>query len=220
VDRPALGYDVWLLDLDGTLVDVEPRYVHRIMAEVGDRLGHAFSPEEAETLWYGLDGERNAYLRQWGLDADRFWEVFHEVETPDARAEHTFLYDDARWVGGLDRPVGLVTHSQQYLTDAVLDRLSIRDWFDAVVCCDEELGWKPDPEPVHRALREIGFPVTDGGRGGTPRGVLVGDGPQDVGAAWNAGIDGIHVERHGHERRGLCVLGDRRVEGLGELLQS
>jgi len=49
------------------------------------------------------------------------------------------------------------------------------------------------------------------------RGVLVGDGPQDVGAAWNAGLDAVHVERHGHDRRGLCVLGDHRVDGLDEL---
>jgi phosphoglycolate phosphatase len=38
-----------------------------------------------------------------------------------------------------------------------------------------------------------------------------------VGAAWNAGLEGIHVERHGHERRGCCVLGDRRLGSLDPL---
>ena len=233
MDRPAPDYDVWLLDLDGTLVDVEKRYTRRVMGEVGDRLGRGFSPEEAETIWYGLGGDRNAALGRMDIDPGRFWDVFHRVEDPDARADHSFLYDDAAWLGDLDRPVGLVTHSQQYLTDAVLDRLGIRDWFDTVVCCNESLGWKPDPAPVYRALREIGRPATDGGRPPAParkretsgrpaasRGVLVGDGSQDVGAAWNAGLDGIHVERHGHDRRGFCVLGDRRVRRLDELLGS
>jgi len=217
--RPGSDYEFWLLDLDGTLVDVESRYVHRVMEEVGDRLGHGFTPEEAEAVWHGFGGERNAYLRQWGLDAETFWDVFHEVEAPETRAAHTYLYDDAAWVGTVDRPVGLVTHSQQYLTDAVLDRLDVRDWFGTVVCCDDDLGWKPDPAPVRQAMGELGIApaATDGGTGGRAPGVLVGDGPQDVGAAWNAGLDAVHVERHGHDRRGLCVLGDHRVDGLDEL---
>jgi len=39
-----------------------------------------------------------------------------------------------------------------------------------------------------------------------------------VSAAWNAGLDAVHVERVGHEDRGRCVLGDRRVSRLDELL--
>ena len=208
--EPPADYGFWLFDFDGTLIDIEDGYMTDVMDEVGSRLGHAFSTREAETLWHGLGGERNAQLRAWGLDPDRFWEVFHEVEDPVARAEHTYLYNDAEWVGELDRPVGLVTHSQQRLTDAALSQLGIRDWFDGVVCCTAELGWKPDPTPVRLAMDRVGVDGADG--------VLVGDGPQDVGAAWNAGLAGVHVERHGHQRRGLCVLGDRRVRSLEELL--
>jgi phosphoglycolate phosphatase len=210
---PSEDYDFWLFDFDGTLIDIEEGYMMEVMEEVGARLGHGFTLREAETLWHGLGGERNAQLVEWGLDPERFWETFHEVEDPVARAEHTYLYDDAAWVGGLDRPVGLVTHSQQHLTDEALARLGIGDWFDSVVCCSSELGWKPDPAPVRLAMRGLG--VDDGGEG-----VLVGDGPQDIGAAWNAGLEGVHVERHGHERRGLCVLGDRRVGRLDELLEG
>jgi len=50
------------------------------------------------------------------------------------------------------------------------------------------------------------------------RGYYVGDGESDVSAAWNAGLDAVHVERVGHEDRGRCVLGDRRVSRLDELL--
>ena len=199
-------YDFWLLDLDGTLVDIQPSYVHRVFEEVGDRLGREFTDREAEIIWHGLGGSRNEQLRRWEVDVDRFWEVFHEVEDQDARARHTYLYDDADFVADLDVPVGLVTHCQEYLTDPVLDRLDIRDWFDTVVCCTEDTGWKPDPTPVEMAMWDIGV-----GHDGQD-GVLAGDGPHDIGAAWNAGLDGIHVERHGPHRRGQCVLGDYRVE--------
>jgi len=204
-------YDFWVLDLDGTLVDVEREYVHGVFDEVGARMGREFTDHEAETVWHGLGGERNRQLAEWGVDVERFWAVFHEVEDATARATHTYLYDDAAFVADLDRPVGLVTHCQQYLTDPVLDRLDIRDWFDTVVCCDEEIGWKPDPAPVELAMREMG--VAHDGHAG----VLAGDGPHDIGAAWNAGLDGIHVERHDPHRRGHCVLGDYRVETLSEL---
>ena len=205
------GYDFWLLDLDGTVVDVEASYVRRVFDRVGERLGRTFSDHEAETLWHGLSGLRNDQLRAWSLDVERFWRTFHAVEDPSARAAATFVYDDATtFLDALDAPVGVVTHCQQYLTEPVLSRLDLEGRFDAVVCCTGEVGWKPDPAPVRLAIKRMDIP-------NDWQGVLVGDGPQDVGAAWNAGLDGIHVERHGHERRGRCVRGDRRITSFTAL---
>jgi len=206
-------YDFWLLDLDGTLIDVDSAYPREVVEQVGDRLGREFTDREAEALWYGLGEARNEHLRERGIDAERFWEVFHEVEDPLARAEATFLYDDAASVADLDGPVGLVTHCQRYLTEPVLERLDIADWFDAVVCCTDETGWKPDPTPVEMAMVDLGV------SGNGHEGALAGDNPTDIGAAWNAGLDGIHVERHGPDRRGQCVLADHRIEGFDEFLE-
>jgi phosphoglycolate phosphatase len=204
------AYDYWVLDLDGTLIDVAPDYVHDVIGRVGDRLGYGFTDEQAEQVWHSFGGDPNAALESWDVDPVRFWEVFHEEEDPEARADATFLYDDAARFAEVDRPLALVTHCQEYLTDPILDRLDIRDWFDTVVCCDDETGWKPDPTPVELALARIDA-RTDG------QGILAGDGPHDVGAAWNAGLDAVHVERHGHHRRGMCVLGDHRVRSFDEL---
>ncbi|MFB6161340.1 MAG: HAD family hydrolase [Haloferacaceae archaeon] len=208
-DAAALpAYDYWLFDLDGTLVDVEDWYVERTFDRVAETLGRRFSERERDVLWHGLGGPRNPVLREWGVDPDEFWPAFHEAEDPKLRAEATYLHDDAAFVGDLTASVGLVTHCQSFLTEPVLDRLDIRDWFDAVVCCTSDLGWKPDPEPVEHARAAIGA------RG---RGVLAGDMPSDVGAAWNAGLDAVHVERHGPRRRGRCVLGDYRVASFDDL---
>jgi phosphoglycolate phosphatase len=211
----ADGYDVWLFDLDGTVVDAEWSYRRRAFDRVGDRLGREFTDREVEILWHGLGGSRDRKLREWGIDPEAFWPAFHAVEDPVARAAATTLHGDAaRLIRRIDGPVGVVTHCQQFLADPVLDGLDIRDWFDTVLCCTEETGWKPDPAPVRRALRNLGVAV-DGGT----TGVLVGDGANDVGAAWNAGLDAVHVERHGPVERGQCVLGDRRVRSLDELLR-
>ncbi|QGA81719.1 HAD family hydrolase [Halomicrobium sp. LC1Hm] len=205
-------YDFWLFDLDGTIVDIEPSYPSTVVSAVGDRLGVSFTEREAEILWYGLGGVRERVLRRRGVDPERFWETFHEVEQPGDRAGATYLYDDAEsFICEIDAPVGVVTHCQPYLTDPVLERLDIRDWFDTVVCCSDETGWKPDPTPVEMAMTDLGV-AHDGHEG-----VLAGDDPDDIGAAWNAGLDAIHVERYDPAERGQCVLGDRRVTGFGEM---
>ncbi|WP_128476252.1 HAD family hydrolase [Halorussus pelagicus] len=220
----AREYDYWLLDLDGTLIDVDWSYPRSVFDRVGVRLGREFSDREAEILWHGLGGNRNDQLREWEIDPDEFWPAFHDIEDPQRRAEETYLYDDAAFVGELDCPVGLVTHCQPFLANPVLDELGIRDWFDTVICCDEELGWKPDPAPMHHAMEQLGVRESGEGvsasraSGESSNGVYAGDGASDVGAAWNAGLDAIHVERHGHHRREQCVLGDYRVESFDELL--
>ena len=213
VDDP--GYDFWLFDLDGTLVDAEWSYTRNVFDRVGDRIGRTFTDREAEVIWHGLGGSRDATLRAWGIDPDPFWTAFHDVEDPTARAEATYLHDDAAdLVSALaaEVPVGVVTHCQSFLADPVVGHLDIGDWFDAFVSCTPELGWKPDPRPVYHAIERLGLDPAEPGRG-----VLAGDGASDVGAAWNAGLDGIHVERHSPSRRGRCVLADRRVSSFAEL---
>jgi len=205
-------YEFWLLDLDGTIVDVEPRYRRAAFDAVGDRLGREFTDEQIETLWHGLGGPRSDELQAMGIDPAVFWPTLHEVEDAGARAEATFVHDDAATLLSTlegEVPVGVVTHCAPFLAEQVVDHLDLRSRFDAFVCCSDDLGWKPDPAPVEHTMTELGVaPSADG--------VLAGDGPSDVGAAWNAGLDAVHVERHGHERRGQCVLADHRVESFEE----
>lgn len=207
----ATSYDFWLLDLDGTLVDIEPSYVHEVVDEVGQRLGQEFTDRQAEVLWHGFGGQRDRLLAGLDVDPEAFWKTFHQVEDPTSRAESTFLYDDARFVADLDQPTGLVTHCQQYLTGPVLKHHDIEDWFDTVVCCTDDLGWKPDPAPVREAMVDLG--VAHNGHVGA----LVGDSAEDVGAARNAGLDGIHVQRYDPDERGFAVWGDQRIRSFDEL---
>jgi len=88
-------YDYWVFDLDGTLVDVHPEYVHDVMGRVGARLDHEFSGPEAERVWHSLTGDPNASLRRYGLEPSTFWQVFHEVEQPERRAGGAFFPPEA-----------------------------------------------------------------------------------------------------------------------------
>lgn len=202
-------YDFWLFDLDGTLVDVERDYIVDVLAEVGTDIGYRFSDRQALMLWRAIGAPPERHLREWGIDPSRFWDAFHRIEDPAARIDATFLYPDAADIGALDCPTGLVTHCQPDIARPVLASLDIEDWFDTVICCHDGLGWKPDPGPVERAIRELGVDGDDG--------ALAGDTAADVGAAWNAGLDGIHVERADPGDHGVCVRANRRVGGFDEL---
>ena len=204
------AYDFWLLDLDGTLVDVEHGYKRELLAEVGDRLGVSFADGDVTRVWHGSTATRRDVLESKGLTERGFWAAFDAVDDPERRVEATYLYEDAAVVAGLDGPTGIVTHCPAPITEQVLAHLDIRDWFDTVVCCDESVGWKPDPAPIREAMG--GLSVNGGS------GVYAGDGPHDIGAAWNAGLDGIHVDRHDSALRGEYVFADHSVRAFTDLL--
>lgn len=207
------GYEYVLFDLDGTVVDVSPWYVTSVIDRVGETIGYQFSDHQAERLWHGLGGSPDQLLDVWGIDSSTFWQAFHDIESAEDRAAATFLYPDAEQISHIEQPVGLVTHCQPYLTEPVLDHLDIADWFDTIVCCHDDLGWKPAAEPIRHARSKLAVNERSDG-------VLIGDSAIDIGAAWNAGIDGIHIERHGHDRRGCCIRADTQVDTLTELFDS
>jgi phosphoglycolate phosphatase len=213
----GVEYDFWLFDLDGTLVDTEWDYQRRVFDAVGSRLGRSFSDREATVLWHGLGGSRNANLETMGVDPERFWEIFHDVEDGHERAKATYVYDDAAALLSVlserDVPMGIVTHSQSYLANPVLERLDLKRYFETVISCNEDVGWKPDPAPVELAMERLG--VAHNGHVGS----LTGDSPQDVKAAHNAGIDAIHVERFETGIRERPIDGARQVENLRHLLE-
>jgi excinuclease ABC A subunit len=194
-----------------------------------DLVGEGYSRVEVDGETYDLTMDRpdldenydhtvDVVVDRVKVDEDARSRINDSVETALTEADGTLKVvlpdppaDAEELLGRIDEPIGIVTHSQTYLTEPVLDRLDITDWFDTVVCCDGDLGWKPDPAPVELALSELG--ATTGHTS-----VLGGDSPSDVGAAWNAGLDAVHVERFDPYWRGHCVRADQRVERLDELV--
>lgn len=200
------GHDFWLLDLDGTILTVEDRYIHETIGAVGDALGRTFTEDEARAIWFGRDGLRNDILADHGVQPAAFWAAFHEVEDPTTRAAATRLHDDAVAVTELSGPRGVVTHCQPYLLEPILDRLDIRDWFDTVVTGSDHLGWKPDPAPLEAAMADLGV--------NGDAGAMVGDSIADLEAARSVGIEAVLVDREGAVSPASA---DRVVASLADL---
>ncbi|WP_248517833.1 HAD family hydrolase [Salinarchaeum laminariae] len=201
------SYDAVLFDLDGTLVAPRFEHVRSVFDRVGDQLGHGFSDDEARRLWHGLGGPRNDQLRALGVDPTAFWRVFDATEDPQRRADAMRVFDDASLAAELQVPTALVTHCPPEPTAAVLDYHGIGEWFDAVVCCSDDLGWKPDPGPIEHALAELGLAhlangaagdsvAADGGTAPGDQRTASGDGRQPDGGDGHqsGGVPGTRAE--------------------------
>lgn len=85
-------------------------------------------------------------------------------------------------LAGQGYPLGLVTSKGRSIAERTLSVCGLEATFDCVVCGDEVARGKPDPEPVLRAMAELGVAHQ------SPRVLFVGDSPHDVAAGRHAGV--------------------------------
>jgi len=78
--------------------------------------------------------------------------------------------------------LAVVTSKRRAMARRTLDVCGLGDGFELLVCADDVVRGKPDPEPVHRALEELGL-VDD-----ADRVLFVGDAPYDVLSGNGAGV--------------------------------
>lgn len=146
-------------------------------------------PLEAITKMVG-DGSRTLLAR--AFDAPKESEI---VETAMAEFVAYYTHNPANFskflpgaeecLRGFDGVrVALVTNKPRAATMAVLDVLGIAKYFSAVTAGgDGRL--KPAPDPILRIARELAIDPGDAW--------MIGDGPQDIGAAHAAGAGAIAV---------------------------
>jgi pyrophosphatase PpaX len=171
-----------LFDLDGTLVDTVPfvlACVHHAFADYGS------APTDAQWM-AGMGTPLRLQLatfarRPEDVDAMQtryraFWYEHHDAWTrcfPGARETIAAL-------AAAGAPLAIVTAKTKKGALRTLEHTGLLPYLGAVVCADSCARCKPDPEPVHLALRELGVPAS--------RAVMVGDAVHDVIAGCAAGV--------------------------------
>lgn len=119
---------------------------------------------------------------------ERWWAALDEGETrlfPGARA----ALDQLRGAG---HPLGLVTAGNSARVAAELRRHELDGFFASTIYGDDSFEdgltcFKPDPRPLRRALREMGY----GDRPGEA--VYIGDTPDDIRMALAAGVEAVGI---------------------------
>jgi HAD superfamily hydrolase (TIGR01509 family) len=176
--------DAVLFDWDGTLVD---------SAEA------SFACYESTFGSYGIPFDRATYAATYSPNWHR---TYTAVGLPEDRWEEA----DARWVEGYCRldipllpgareaierlhaaglPQAVVTSGDRTRVLRELARHGLARYFPVIVCGSDGLAKKPHPEALLLALGRLGVPPA--------RAVYVGDSPEDVEMARNAGSWSIGV---------------------------
>jgi pyrophosphatase PpaX len=206
-----------LFDLDGTLIDSIELILNSARHAFRDRPGHV--PSDAEWLT-GVGIPLAAMFRRYALD-DADVQALIAKYREYQLANHDRLvkrYDQVVETVDLIRaaghPVAIVTSKTGWLARRGLEHVGLAHHFDVIVGCDACEKHKPDPEPVHVALRQLGYEPEDA--------VFVGDSVHDVAAGNAAGVVTIAALWGPFTREDLAASGPRyfldRIVDLPKLL--
>jgi pyrophosphatase PpaX len=174
-----------LFDLDGTLLNSVP-VIMASFRETCERMGVAFDEEFVRShigiplepqghLFAGDRGEefveayRSIYPKYHGLDTKLFAGAAEALETLSAK--------------GLR--MALVTSKSMKSVGRIIKDAGIERHFDAVITADHVARHKPDPEPLLKAMAELGVDAREA--------VFVGDARFDMEASTRAGVSMIGV---------------------------
>ena len=220
--------DAVLFDLDGTLVDsVEDIFV-AVNALLGE-LGMQRRSRDEVTMWVGngarmlveramagrfegFAGLADAPERHRAADAAmaRFRAIYQEI-----CVDHTLplvgAHESLALVQSLGIGVAIVTNKPLAPTERIVDALGWRPFVSAVIGGDSLPVRKPDPAPLHEAMRRLDAHTA----------WMVGDSANDVGAARNAGIPSIVVRggyNHGNPVEALDPAPDVILDTLSDFV--
>jgi phosphoglycolate phosphatase len=174
-----------LFDFDLTLADSTRGAIECINYALG-KMGLPHAEHQAIKATIGLSLP-TTLVRLTGLTDCVLAKSFtaHFVECADLRmVDLTWIFPDASSAVHELRKAGIktgiVSTKYRYRIEAILARDGLTDCFDVIVGGEDVGHHKPDPEGLHRALKQIGLSGQDA--------VYVGDHPVDAMAASAAGI--------------------------------
>lgn len=184
------SFDAVLFDLDGTLIDsVEDiaRSANHVRAQLG------LKPLPVETV-RGFVGDGVRVLFERAIETRDVTRIDQAVALwrphyLEHCLDHTRLYPGVavmlRQLDARGILLAVVTNKPAAPAEIILQGLGIRTLFRTVVGGDSTPKRKPDPEPLRFALEQM--------RVRSDRALVVGDSPNDILGAWNAGCSSCAV---------------------------
>jgi pyrophosphatase PpaX len=179
-------YPAVLFDLDGTLIDSGAI----ILASFRHATQTVLRREIPDAELAALVGGSNIHDQMRSIDAaqvDELVRVYREHNEP--------LHDQLEAFEGIEhvlaelkregRRLGIVTAKRRQTVELAFAVLPLERYFDVVVTSDMTERHKPDPEPVRKALEQLGVEPGEA--------AFVGDSPFDVASGKAAGVFTVAV---------------------------
>jgi pyrophosphatase PpaX len=178
-----------LFDLDGTLVDSIELILTSFRHTFATHLG-AVPPDSA---WIaGLGTPLFTQLREFTRDdevASAMTATYREFQMQHHdRLMRTYpgVREAMQELRTRHHPTAVVTSKMSDLAERALMFTGLRETIDLVIGMENTERHKPDPEPVHAALRALGYPPSEA--------VFLGDSPHDIAAGNAAGVISVAAE--------------------------
>jgi pyrophosphatase PpaX len=181
-----MRYPTVLFDLDGTLIDSGAI----ILASFRHATHTVLRRQIPDAELAALVGGSNIHDQMRSIDAEQVDElvrVYREHNEP--------LHDELEAFEGVEhvlaalkaegRRLGIVTAKRRKTVELAFAVLPLEPYFDVVVTSDMTERHKPDPEPVLKALAELGAEPAEA--------AFVGDSPFDVASGKAAGVFTVAV---------------------------
>lgn len=176
-----MKYNTFLFDWDGTLLDSLPIW-YGIFQDVIKKTNANLTKEQQRKSYNRWDNMRD-FVK---IDDDTWQDVLKYSE----RIAEERLTKVPLIPGTLDMlkrlhqqkcTTALITRSYRKVVGNMLEEHNLIGGFDAVICIEDVKEHKPHPEPLLRAMEELGANPQET--------VMIGDGDGDIQAGHNAGID-------------------------------
>ncbi|MBU2612206.1 MAG: HAD family hydrolase [Nanoarchaeota archaeon] len=188
-----------LFDIDGTLVTT--RYEHRkiVLQKTLEEYGKEIPLKEIiNKFWF--EGNRDEIVREiFGIDKSDFWKTYAKYDTPGFRKIFTSPFYDIEVLPDLKREgykLGIVTSAPGEIADLEVGMIG-KSLFDSVVVAHVKNGFlpKPNPEGIIKCLNCLELKNNEA--------IFVGNSDEDIGAAKNANVFGIHLDRREYKYKNL-----------------
>jgi HAD superfamily hydrolase (TIGR01509 family) len=174
-----------LFDWDGTLLDSAEssfRSYQRLFAPYGIDFTRELFAKTYAPDWYRTYEGIGLARDRWD-EADARWLVLHAEETCALRAGAA---EALAMLARAGVTAALVTSGSRVRVERELGQLGVKESFAELVCGEDAVRKKPDPEALQLALRRLGLEAAEA--------AYVGDSPEDVSMARAAGVFAVGVE--------------------------
>ena len=203
-----------LFDLDGTLVSTDFRHREIILGKILGEFGkEPPSKEIINKFWF--EGNRDLVIKEnFSLDISDFWEVYHKYDRPELRKMYTAPFYDVEIISELNGggyKLGIVTSAPPEIAEMEIGLVG-KNLFDKIIVANSRNGFfpKPHPEGIIKCLHSLALNNYEA--------IFVGNSDEDMNAAKNAGVRGIHLDRKEYLYSNLNC--DKVIYSLYELKES
>lgn len=180
-----------IFDMDGTLFDTE-RLGFEFWKKALKRYGHVMNKEVYISLMGRKRKDSSKILAEkYGKDVP-IEKIYEEKDREmlkficeNGAPVKTGVYELLEFLNERGYKVALATSSLRKKTIDLLEKAGIRDKFKAIVCGDDVVKSKPDPEIFLRAAREL--------EADPQKCIVLEDSPVGVKAAYNGGMLAINI---------------------------